>query len=337
MNRHETSQHRHWSTRLLLLGLLLCGTLASADEAPLSRIAFGSCNRSDQAQPIWPAVLQLRPQLWIWSGDIIYADTEEMDKMARLYQQQKSQPDYQKLLACCQVIGTWDDHDYGRNDGDRNYPKKHDSQRLLLDFLDEPANSPRRHQAGVYTSHLQGPPGQRVKVILLDTRFQREPPGPTADILGAEQWQWLARELDPASAELFILVSSIQVIPLEHRHEKWANHPASRARLLQLLADARLPALMLLSGDRHFAEIMRLDLDRLPYPLFEITSSGLTHSWKRFPGEPNRYRVGEPYTDLNHGVLLIDWQGNQPRVEVQIRDRDGQPQLRQLIQFSRNP
>jgi len=337
MKRGETHRRRRGAGHFLLLGLLLCGTLASASDAPLDRIAFGSCNRSDQAQPIWPAVLQFRPQLWIWSGDIIYADTEEMDRMAKLYQQQKSQPDYQKLLACCQVIGTWDDHDYGRNDGDRSYRQKVESQRLLLDFLDEPASSPRRRQAGVYASHLQGPPGQRVKVILLDTRSQREPPGPMADMLGAEQWQWLTQELDPDSAELFILVSSIQVIPVEHRHEKWANHPASRTRLLQLLADARLPALILLSGDRHFAEIMRIDLDTLPYPLFEVTSSGLTHSWKRFPGEPNRYRIGEPYTDLHHGVLLIDWQGDQPRVEVQIRDRDGHPQLRQPIQFNRNP
>jgi hypothetical protein len=177
MKRGESHRRRRGAGHFLLLGLLLCGTLASASEAPLDRIAFGSCNRSDQAQPIWPAVLQLRPQLWIWSGDIIYADTEEMDSMAKLYRQQKSQPDYQKLLACCQVIGTWDDHDYGRNDGDRSYRQKVESQRLLLDFLDEPANTPRRRQAGIYASHLQGPPGQRVKVILLDTRFSASHPG----------------------------------------------------------------------------------------------------------------------------------------------------------------
>lgn len=123
------------ASRLLIgLLLLLCGNMTSAAEEPLTRIAFGSCNRAEKAQPVWPAVLQFRPQLWIWSGDIIYADTTDMVRMAHLYQQQKTQPDYQKLLACCRVIGTWDDHDYGRNDGGRDYPRKIDSQRLLLDF-----------------------------------------------------------------------------------------------------------------------------------------------------------------------------------------------------------
>lgn len=49
-------------------------------------------------------------------------------------------------------VGTWDDHDYGVNDGDSSYVDKRESQRLLLDFLDEHRDSPRHHRDGVYNA-----------------------------------------------------------------------------------------------------------------------------------------------------------------------------------------
>jgi hypothetical protein len=42
-----------------------------------------------------------------------------------------------------QVIGTWDDHDYGLNDAGKEFSGKVITQRLLLDFLDEPEDSKR--------------------------------------------------------------------------------------------------------------------------------------------------------------------------------------------------
>ena len=42
------------------------------------------------------------------------------------------------------VIGVWDDHDYGTNDGDMTYPNKIETRDIFLDFVDEPSQSPRR-------------------------------------------------------------------------------------------------------------------------------------------------------------------------------------------------
>lgn len=42
-----------------------------------------------------------------------------------------------------QVIGTWDDHDYGLNDAGKEFSGKNMTQKLLLDFLDEAPDSPR--------------------------------------------------------------------------------------------------------------------------------------------------------------------------------------------------
>lgn len=46
-----------------------------------------------------------------------------------------------------------DDHDYGWNDGDVNNPVKHEARDMFLDFVDEPAHSPRRLQF-MHTSSL---------------------------------------------------------------------------------------------------------------------------------------------------------------------------------------
>lgn len=298
------------------------------------RIAFGSCSRHNADQPLWDAIVASDPDLWIWTGDIIYADTQDMDLMRALYALQRSRRDYGRLLAACPVIGTWDDHDYGVNNGGREYPRRQRSQQLLLDFLAVSPEDPRRERAGVYTSHLLGPPGHQARVILLDTRYHREEPGPRTDVLGAEQMKWLEDELSGSDARVHIIVSSIQVIPQEHKYEKWANFPQARQQLFDLVRRSGAPGVLFLSGDRHIAEISRLDAEAIGYPLYDVTSSGMTHSWDSFPGEPNRHRLGKVFHELNYGLLEIDWQADPPMLDLQIRDRDNSIRLHQRVDLS---
>ena len=60
----------------------------------LTTIAFGSCNRIDRDQKIWTSVLANRPDLWVWLGDNVYADTYDMQEMKRQYLVQKNFPEY---------------------------------------------------------------------------------------------------------------------------------------------------------------------------------------------------------------------------------------------------
>ena len=50
------------------------------------------------------------------------------------------------------IAATFDDHDYGINNGNKNYPYKLQSQQLFWDFINVPAESPMRKQKGVYSS-----------------------------------------------------------------------------------------------------------------------------------------------------------------------------------------
>jgi len=337
---------------------------ANAGEPILSRIEFGSCAKQDKPQPIWDAVIETKPQLFAFLGDNIYADTEDMQVMRAKYALLGNQPGYQKLKQSCPIIATWDDHDYGANDAGAEYPKKRESQQVFLDFFGVPMDDPRRKQEGVYSSYLYGPKGKRVQVILADGRYFRSPlkkgfkpgePGegyrgnyapntdPDATMLGETQWRWLETQLK-VPADLRIIGSGVQVVPDEHGSEMWGNFPNERKKLFRLIRDTKANGVIILSGDRHLAEISRLPADHrdgVGYPLYEVCSSSLntpsgnfTRSKVRFANEINSYRVGLTYFDVNFGNVLIDWDQADPVIRLQVREEKGGVVLQQRLQLS---
>ncbi len=296
---------------------------AHLEPQSIQRIAFGSCNKVHLPQPLWSKVSAEHPELFIWTGDAVYADTEDMATLSELYRQQLQQPEYAAFQTTgVPIVGVYDDHDYGENNGGKDFLQKKVSQQLFLDFIGEPKNSPRRRQEGIYTSYRFGPKGQSVKLLMLDVRYNRDTPGPQADLLGAPQWAWLERELLSPDADLVLLVSSTQVLPFEHRFEKWSNFPDAHQRLLKLIDRAPQVPILIISGDRHFAEFSR---EKLPSgrTIYEVTSSGLTHSYRAFEAEKNlnSLRQGPVLTRLNYGLLEIDWARGQLRVEVKDINR----------------
>ena len=136
-------------------------------------IAFGSCNKQDLPQPLWDPIIANQPDVFIWGGDNIYADTPDMDQMEQDYAIQKSNPGYQKLISSTPVLATWDDHDYGKNDAGIEWEYKEESQQKFLDFLDVPQNNERRKREGVYHSKVFNLENGSINVILLDTRYFR--------------------------------------------------------------------------------------------------------------------------------------------------------------------
>ena len=311
---------------LPLAAMFLINLASLQAEKPLERIAFGSCNRQFLPQPLWTPISAFQPQLWIWLGDNIYGDTDDMKVLAEKWALQKDHPGYKELRATCPIIGIWDDHDYGRNDAGFEYPMKRESQKLLLDFLDEPANSPRRSRSGIYDVRRFGPPEREVCVILLDTRSFRAARRSGGDILGEAQWRWLAETLRNSKSQIHLICSSSQVLPTEHKYEKWADYPDSRKRLFELIKSTKKPGVFFLSGDRHVGEISRIDLGSPIAPVYEITSSGLTHFRDSLFGEPNQLRVGSQFAGLNFGTAEIDWQNQ--KVIFSIRNAKGESEQR---------
>ena len=67
-----------------------------------------------------------------------------------------------------------------------------------------------------------------------------------------------------------------------------------------------------------------------PYPLWDLTSSGLTEVWPVTP--PNSRRVGEILREQNFGLIEIDWAAaGGPRITMQARDVRGEVRLEQRL------
>jgi len=91
-------------------------------------IAFGSCNKQNLENPLWDDILTNKPSYWIWGGDNIYSDTDDMSLMKTHYNDQLEQKGYKAIRKQTKVHGTWDDHDYGLNDGGLEFDVKAKSQ-----------------------------------------------------------------------------------------------------------------------------------------------------------------------------------------------------------------
>lgn len=313
----------------------------------VTTLGFGSCARQERQQPIWDTIIEARCDAFVLCGDNIYADTKDRAVFRGKYALLAAMPGFAKLRRTTPLFATWDDHDYGLNDGGAGFAGAAVAQKEFCDFFEVPADSPLRTSSGVHQCFTLGPPEKRVQLLLLDTRSFRSPlkksstdpkinlpiTDPGATILGDDQWAWLERRLgEPAKVR--VVVSSISFISTEHGSEKWANFPQERARFLDLLARTRAKGVVMVSGDRHLAELSLLQpADGAPYPLYDMTTSGLNqpvakeaeYDSKHPPkGPPNRFRLHErPYTGSNFGLIRINWDTTGPSIRLDVRGLSG--------------
>ena len=299
-------------------------------------IAFGSCNNQRVKSPIWKAISDTNPDLFIWGGDIVYSDTKDMDKMRMAYDVVLADSGYVALTKKTQITGTWDDHDYGLNDGGAEWEFKDSVQQILLDFLQVEKKDPRRMRNGVYHTKVLNAKGKSIKIIVLDTRYfrsgltkdpsgaKRYVPNPygRGTMLGEAQWQWLKEELSDPTIDFNLIVTSIQFLSGEHGFESWSNMPHEVDKMIDLIQLEQPNGTLFLSGDRHIAEISSRKVDKLDYPLIDFTASGMTHSYSSFKGEPNQYRVSDVVSDKNFGLLKFDLDNNTITMEIRSENND---------------
>lgn len=293
-------------------------------------VAFGSCSKQDVTNPFWDDIILQNPNVWIWGGDIVYADTDNMNKLMAIYKEQNENKGYQLLKSKVPVIGTWDDHDYGLNDGGEEFSMKKESQQLFMDFMEVPKDDKRRNREGVYASHTYKTSEGSIKILVLDTRYFRSQllkdenlnkrykvnyEG-SATVLGAEKWKWLENELRTSEADFNLIVSSIQFLSAEHGFETWGNFPKEVEKLNKLIIESKAKGTMILSGDRHISEFSKTTLENMEYPLIDFTSSGLTHSYSNYAGEPNRFRIGEVTFVPSFGIIELNMNNKEAHLKI---------------------
>ncbi len=276
-------------------------------------IAVGSCAHSAVLQqPVWKAVRRSDPDLLLLLGDVVYADTEDADELGKALERLGRRPRFRRMARFIPILHTWDDHDFGPNDSDARHQGKEGVRDVTLDFYGASATDPRRTQeGGLYGTWTMGAAGQRVQVVLLDTRWDLSPraprsgggegryaPGP-GQVLGDAQWAWLEEVLQQP-ADLRIIGSSIPFAAEYTGWETWSNFPNEQQRLTEMLQAAG--PVVVVSGDVHYGELSRHE------GLYDLTSSGL--AGRPYPALPNANRQDGFVTSSDHfAVMEMDWAG----------------------------
>jgi alkaline phosphatase D len=310
---------------------------AHAAQADTWRLTFGSCANQKLAQPIWQTILAERPDLHLFGGDNVYASDQpwSLAQLQEAYALAAQQESMAQLMRSVPYMAMWDDHDYGFNDGGAEFVGKQASKQALLDFFKYPQDHICRTRDGLYDARIFGAGERRVQVIMLDTRWFRSTlsrplipglPGqeryipdasPEKTMLGEAQWQWLEAQLRQ-TAQVRLIYSGIQVLAEGHGWERWGNLPPERQRLIDTISRTRAQGVVFLSGDRHIGALYREA--KAMYPLWEMTSSGLTHAW-RSASESGPNRVGDLVRVNHYGVVDVNWAIQQ--VYLQLKDTEG--------------
>lgn len=255
--------------------------------------AVGSCadDRHDD-QAIYQQIESRKPEWIFLIGDNHYATQKGELSSSDLWESLVRARQQLALYHLPQLIpthATWDDNDYGMNNGDKSFVHREASQHLFKVFF----------HPQLLLQHMNLGPGIATRLMLrgmhfsfLDNRSFRDAPSPEGEHFGREQEDWFFEDLKREALPTWI-ISGDQFFGGYHEFESFEGlHPQRFDQFITRLKDVQTP-FVFISGDRHLSEIMQFPRAVLGQLSFEFTSSPL-HA-KTYPGsieaKANPWRV----------------------------------------------
>ena len=236
-------------------------------------LVFGSC-ASSKPSTIWNRIKQEGADGVVLLGDTPYIDVTDLARVRDAYRRFSSVAPLAETFRSIPFWGTWDDHDFGRNDSDGTLPGKEYSRRGFVNY--RPNRSFGQNDQGIYTQFRYGP----VEVFLLDTRWfsRTEPSWANPDkptLLGKTQWEWLQAGLLNSEASFKILACGmIWDDKKNSESDDWGSYRYEREALQGWLGDNNIEGVVLMGGDIHVSRLLKYDTtETVGYPLYQFISS----------------------------------------------------------------
>lgn len=216
----------------------------------------------------------------IWLGDNTYtreADYSSASGIEHRYLHTRSEPLLQPFLAKMNHYATWDDHDYGDNDGNKHFELKDVSAKCFKEYWGNKTCG--ENGEGVYQNFRFSD----AEFIMLDDRWFRD----ESELLeakyvktqlGSNQMSWLKNKLKHSRASFKFVVIGGQFINEHTDKESYNLYQKEREEIIQFIVDQKISGVIFLSGDRHHTELLKNENVKasLGYPLYDLTSSSIT-------------------------------------------------------------
>lgn len=316
-------------------------TFPAAGRPVSFRFAVSSCARAANS-PAFSAIARQNPRFMVHTGDFHYSDIAEnrVEKFRQAFDAHLSSPHLRNLLASVPLMYTWDDHDFGPNDSNKNSPSREASLRNFRELvphypLTVPAPDANAPVDQVFTIG-------RVTFILSDLRSQRDPEA--LRMMSKEQDEWLRKQFlaarDAGSALIF-WVTSVPWNGRATKADRWQGYPAHRAEIADFLKDNGLAdKVVILSGDAHMTAIddgTHSDFATgkgAPLRVFQAGPLANVGSYKGGPySQGARYKT-EGKKDYLNQFGLVDVQDDGRRIRVTFSGRQGADGLGEEVLLS---
>jgi alkaline phosphatase D len=269
----------------------------------------------DTYQPfsVLRAVRAQNPDFFLHLGDTIYADSNGIAKSLpefwSKYRANRSDAAAQALHSSTCVYATWDDHEVANNYLP-GHPLAGIGQKAFFDYW--PIRRDGAEPSRLYRSFRWG---RALEIFILDTRQYRDRAGGT--MLGSRQKNWLMLGLDRSTAIFKFVATSVTLAG--GGRDRWDGYPAERAEILQFIKNRRIPGVIFLSADLHYAAIAKVpngngmrDISAGPLgaPLNRITN-GSASRFEFFLAE-----------NFNFAKISVDPSSKPPHADVEFIDQD---------------
>lgn len=298
----------------------LAGSCAYFNEPPYDRPGkpYG------QDSSIFQTMAAEKAAFMLWTGDNWYTREVDYGSAWGLWyrpHRDRSMLILQPFLKALPHYASWDDHDYGPNNGDASYILKDESRRVFMHYWANPSYG--QDGEGIYTKISYSD----VDIFLCDDRWWRSAdevkdsvdgrPNPDKVMLGSKQLQWLKNTLLNSNATFKIIVIGSQVLNPVSPFDRWSAFSYEYNDLMGFLKSYGINGVLFLSGDRHHSEVVKVERPGT-YPLFDVTISPLTSNMYPFSGPElnNPYRLLGIAQKQNYGRIMVSGAKGQRQLSV---------------------
>ncbi|MEK6627498.1 MAG: hypothetical protein AABY53_02640 [Bdellovibrionota bacterium] len=296
------------------------------------RFAYASCMADDYRfndviDPMWEQMRKQNTDMIILNGDLVYVDSfefverkkaTELDIWFRFIDAFHRLPVYhwQDIKP---IFATWDDHDFGTNDGNRDFKEKIAAKKIFLAFFGGKnlSDSYQLEPDSIYSAFT----GFKQKMLFLDNRYFRQPnkdqvtPEPYGH-WGEKQHHWILNHLNDSNTPVWIFNGNqiFSGTDLSFKEAMQTNHPEHYKIFMEDMKKTKSP-IIFASGDIHFSEIMQIPIERLNFQTYEVTSSAM-HSYAG-EGWENPLRLPGAIAK-EYNFLIIDSKNDKGSLKVDV-------------------
>lgn len=230
-----------------------------ADRAtPVTAVLLSCVNQKDTAV-VWREIGTLQPDVLCLSGDTPYIDTSELATIRDKHRAFLQEEPLAKIGEGTSVVGTWDDHDFGRNNGN-GLSMGEGAEATRKGFVEYRAHARfGSNDSGIYHKSDLG----ALEIFHLDPRsFSQLGPSPVdpnqTTCFGKTQWEWLRKSLKASQAPFKVLsMGAIWQDKKNGETDDMFTYWYERDALLDFIRDEGISGVVLHGGDIHVSRYLR--------------------------------------------------------------------------------